>query len=496
MPIKRRTTYFIYPTIKEQSNDIHNLLNNEDEDGEDGDVFGRIEETSNYLNIKASFSKPLSKQEKFQIDVNELESTYNELFKMIGLLTIQYSPMSHGTPITKTIFNEYYNLKTQGLRINIAPQNVNSFKQYESVSDLTMNLLYKLMDIEQTPQLGMFFHNQWFRSQLFEQDVDLSILIKLWRSLIPNVSFPLTKSDLKTITSFELILNNDKIDFITYHETITNSNKISKNGDIFQEIGVFKIESLIIDDYDSCISGIRTSIPSKDENLTFIPTLLYLNSNHQSLNGFTSNHELIEPYGLHPTYKVSINNDTAYDYDFKPMDECKLLFNLDLPSNIILDKYQISNLVEFKSFNISNEMDLELPVYKINNSGSSILIHLNDSIIDEFKEFTIPLHLRYATPMFENDSFTSIIPTGNLYWSCPITSEEQNLISNSIFYERRLSIDSFEDNVKLYHIPNIGDNYLSIVQPTGNLSQGELIEFVTVICLISSLVYLIKKLLL
>ncbi|OWB77574.1 hypothetical protein B5S32_g1745 [[Candida] boidinii] len=335
-----------------------------------------------------------------------------------------------------------------------------------------------------------------------------------------------------------------------------NSIVISKtNQDIpFREVGFFQLKREVSDLENYGVQGKRfiinnvvdtkefkekdeiekakSDIFEKNKNLFLDPTLFYIMPMHRSIPKYVSNHKILKPSGMHPVYEISLSEQElskTLDNRYKRLNlelineklsgseylKCNFEVNIDLPKDIFLDKYQLMNDKSFTNVDVVNNADLELPSYKVDNWGQSATLQLdfNEIIENDFK-FEIPLHLRYGEPTLNEDGLPLRdiqFPQFDTYWRCNYIDpkatdeiiQEIESVKRSLFYQTRLTYQLLHgDNTLFYHIRNNGSsengtysNYIKTYVPVGNISSdAETVELVTLIVVVTSAFYLIKRL--
>ncbi|VEU24275.1 DEKNAAC105544 [Brettanomyces naardenensis] len=489
------------------------------------EFFKAIGQDDRDVTIPASSKLELARQEKITISYSEVDPKLVNIFEKVKVANLRFNDRLPGCSNEttskrhrQTIFNDEVNMNQFGLRIEVAPQTAQSFESYRELSELTISELLKILKVEDESKPTFF--QEWFKKEVFEfgehEETNLAqlIVLRLWNAIMKkNVELPVRSFDLETLTSVELLLHGEskQVSLILYWDSVTRPTIVSKkyvrqeNAELVTELAVLHSLSPEPWEYNPPISGLRMKIDreaytSKDKPIRFLPTMLHPSLTHNTLYGFESKHEFIQPTGMHPTYKVSlINRDSRYPFEPLGHSSCSLMFQLDVPKQIIIDKYQLeySRGKSFIDFTVHNGgMDLELPEYRVDEWGGSLTIRLNDTYVEKDEGFQVPLHFRYGKPL---GSFEDIIlPKGQLYWECNMDEKEISETSNSFYNEvDRLGIDKFANHVIFYHVRDIEgscSNALDLKIPTANLKDAYNNELWTLIFVLAGTLYIIYSL--
>ncbi|KAG7887585.1 hypothetical protein KL936_004282 [Ogataea polymorpha] len=398
--------------------------------------------------VPASKTSPLAREDRIEIDVSLLKPEYRDILAKLQLLNVQLGRKRNEKP-QFTIFSDHES-QPAGVRIDVAPQTARNMAQYEKLSQLAVDMVLRLIRVNLNT--APYFFEEWYRAYLFEEpDLEVSAL-RMWNTLVGE-AFPITSAELQQATSMELILDGDKLRFLFYWPLIDHRLEFARDK---REIGVFYLDSLP-GDYDLSISGARVRGNSK-----FVPTSLYVNSFHTQLPGVSAEHAFVEPTGLHPKYKVSVSGKNE-----APKSTCRLIFDLDIPSTYIVDRYQLAWFDDiFRNVSVFGHSNLELPSYKV-SEGCSLRVELDPDV----REFEIPLHLRYGEPL------RRVKPTGlgagDLYWDCDSDPETDSLIRGSFMHENRILERT---HWQMFHIGSQGPNYLEAMLPVGDVGDSRVVE--------------------
>ena len=140
---------------------------------------------------------------------------------------------------------------------------------------------------------------------------------------------------------------------------------------------------------------------------------------------------------------------------------------LTLPRDVFPDRYQFTDPLFLASKNlsrllyISDEIDLEAPVYAVESWGSNMLLELATPALaspisvsgEEAWTAQIPLHLRYLPPSYNTSGLSTVeIPEPVVFWTCPSSDPEFNFGDNP-FDRRFLGYDAlFPEDTMFYHL--------------------------------------------
>ncbi|KAG7832935.1 hypothetical protein KL943_004383 [Ogataea angusta] len=398
--------------------------------------------------VPASKASPLAREDRIEIDVSLLKPEYRDILGRLQLLNVQLGRKRNEKP-QFTIFSDHES-QPAGVRIDVAPQTARTMAQYEKLSRLAVEMVLQLIrvDTKTTP----YFFEEWYRAYVFEEpDLEVSAL-SIWNTLVGE-AFPLSLAELQQAASLELILDGDKLRFLFYWPLVDHRLEFARDT---REIGVFYLDSLP-GDYDLSISGVRVRGDSK-----FVPTSLYVNSFHTQLPGVSAEHAFVDPTGLHPRYKVRVSGENE-----APRSTCRLVFDLDIPSTYIVDRYQLAWDDDiFRNVSVFGSSDLELPSYKV-SEGCSLRVEL----APDAREFEIPLHLRYGEPLRGVKPVG--LAAGDLYWDCETDPETDSLIRGSFMHENRILERT---HWQMFHVGSQGPNYLEALLPVGDVRESRVVE--------------------
>lgn len=199
---------------------------------------------------------------------------------------------------------------------------------------------------------------------------------------------------------------------------------------------------------------------------------------------------------LHPIMEFQIQQFDKWD--MKPSDlaisdssECRLKIDLWIVKDFIIDKYEIQRLIDrgqscISSFQV-NEMDLELPNYKVDEWGSWGNFQIDPQCLaSKNGSWSIPTHLRYTFP--QEHMYWLLPPSVQVYWECLVNSETSVSISQSFFTDANRG---FNHSQRRYYY-NITED-INIYMPTIPKSATSSIDFMTALVVgVASLIILIR----
>ncbi|KAK9765980.1 hypothetical protein K7432_005270 [Basidiobolus ranarum] len=176
---------------------------------------------------------------------------------------------------------------------------------------------------------------------------------------------------------------------------------------------------------------------------------------------------------------------------------CKLNVFYDLPRDIILDPYQLNDLEPYLGkAKIYGKVELEVPVSEISEKEApSLLISPVISTQDgqELVEIKVPVHMRYQLPanIGEGTHESIMIKAPYVFWSCPEgvkLSEAYNVdeLAPSLLQKEYL------EPTNIYPITLSNQNITQeILMPKGQLESEELVQNITLGCMILSFLWVV-----
>lgn len=163
-----------------------------------------------------------------------------------------------------------------------------------------------------------------------------------------------------------------------------------------------------------------------------------------------------QPTGLHPVLEITL----PARHLRPPKDSCALHAYWTLPSEMFLDRYQLTDELFLASQNLvalralSGEQDLEAPGWAVKKWGSAALLELAHPAMANNTApvnwtITIPTHLRYITG---GSSGNVPIPWPIVFWACE--AQEGLKMSTNPFDRVNVGYDGlFGPKTMFYHIP-------------------------------------------
>jgi len=179
---------------------------------------------------------------------------------------------------------------------------------------------------------------------------------------------------------------------------------------------------------------------------------------------------------------------------------------LTLPSYLFIDRYQLSDNLFLSSQNLktlralSGATDLEAPDWVIPEWGSAALLELaTPDSADANGNWTvsIPLHLRYLSPMAEpSHGIRSVaVPWPAVFWAC--IAEEGSKFASSPFDRTNIGYDGlFGPKTMFYNIKPVGDvvGYEELAVPVLDLNRAAWVETGTVMVIVCGTLWVLLKL--
>jgi len=385
------------------------------------------------------------------------------------------------------------------LCLSAAPQRATTLGEYEKQSHDLLKQVWTILGLnldDNTPH--MIFDHEWWRYCDFNNSIP---------SLLPALGsiFDFSNQDesiLSNYNSLELISHRDElILYLNYDSLMTvDIPKIGLDSSMRSEFALlFEVDSND-QSHDRSLEGVRASL-KESTDLELIPTLIFPMPQQVLHHGWSTIHEFIKPHGMHPVYSVTLIDNSLFP--FEPETKCKLRFDIDLPKQFIVDKYQLEGLIGrvgdtscIKSLELSNngDIDLELPDYKVEEFGSTVHLVLDERCVVTNNGFQLPLHLRYGAP--NNSGVQKVkITAGELYWSCLVNDKARwSSITHSFHYEDgTLGKSKLEDSIewRYYHIQNKASSKLEIDLPVGQITHLKFVEIGTLLVVLMSSIYIL-----
>jgi hypothetical protein len=281
------------------------------------------------------------------------------------------------------------------------------------------------------------------------------------------------------------------------------------------EVGIFNEEGG--EDRDEySLGGLRAIL---GQNKDFEPTMFTFPHRHHILPSGNLETSLSPPYGSHPVLETVFPLSALQPPVNETLDHdtCTLHALYTLSNEVFVDKYQLSQLAQFKAggiekFQVWGETDLEDPSYKTPGWGSVVLV---DTPKPDQKDTNmtqkLPLHLRYLEPIKGGGKRHLDILPPEVFWACQNTVEGTffQFLANSDFTyspfsppSRSLLNTLFPSETVFYHLSNHithnkyplgshGDRVVSLQVPVGDISQAGLVQGLTVLGILVGFTYLL-----
>lgn len=209
---------------------------------------------------------------------------------------------------------------------------------------------------------------------------------------------------------------------------------------------------------------------------------------------------------MHPQFEVTLPRQNLKP----PKSTCALHTYWTLPSNIFIDRYQLSDALFLASQNLvalhslSGEDDLEAPEWVTDRWGSAILLEVATPSPDDRGgewRIKIPTHLRYLNgqkhDVGEPDKTTIDVPWPVLFWACE--AEEGLKMSTNPFDRVNLGYDVlFGPKTMFYHIPAAPDVVSTVSQitvPILDAENGQWIKGGTLVAVVAGFAFIFWQLL-
>lgn len=378
------------------------------------------------------------------------------------------------------------------LCLSVGPQKATTLAEYRGGAHDALAALWA--DLSVSPQGEMVFDHEWWRYCHYEEGVQGPLVGRGGALDAIFQTALLDKGLLENYTRLEIVSSNGKdVVLELWGETDTVVIPRSGNGAVSSEFALF----LEVDPNDTSpnrsLEGVRAKVGEGD--LELIPTLVFPMPQHV-FERLGASHAFLTPHGMHPVYNVSLEAEFLENAQDMESRGCSLNFNVDLPKQFIVDKYQLEGLmgrsgdttcISGMEISNSNAIDLELPDYEVHEFGSTVHLQLDASCVANNMGFQLPLHLRYAAPNRSGIAGVKMAP-GDLYWKCQLGSDEWDTMANSFLYESgRLGITKLQDlqNMRYHHIP-VRNSSLTLNVPVAQISHLKNVETATILLVILS----------
>ncbi|KAF9507879.1 hypothetical protein BS47DRAFT_1351072 [Hydnum rufescens UP504] len=190
--------------------------------------------------------------------------------------------------------------------------------------------------------------------------------------------------------------------------------------------------------------------------------------------------------GFHTTSTINIKiniSDLVLSHNQRHHDRLHVVYIL--PPCVFADRYELEQRHQDgtgPSFRLWGETNLELPVEAVDPRGSALLLTIQRSEGDESVQ--VPLHMRYMLPRASGGHVSVRFPWPTIFWA----SDEDSLkLAESLWYRRRT-------NVSAMFLRPSQDPFYTVKIPTGNLDQGPLAVWLTLILVLFSFLYVARGL--
>ncbi|KAG0687245.1 hypothetical protein C6P40_002616 [Pichia californica] len=386
-----------------------------------------------------------------------------------------------------------------GININIAPQDVSSWREYYELSVFTRDfLLGEQLQINVSELSDMVFEKEWWNWSQMNRGLgnDFNNGIKKLLEIFH------IEDNLQDYDAIEILLNKKKLTVYLYNYYESGENlsiKIdSQNDKIKHEFAIVTEMSSILETRDLDLQNGET-IPCRflngirGSNIDSIlqPTMFLHSPSNYVLpyTNFNMHINQIDNAWMHPIINFEIEMDSMYyntnynnrgylpnDIEILNSDKCELHVEIEFSNEFIVDRYEINRLIENNSNkncikklkNISNNgMDLELPSYKVDEWGSFVDIIIDPDCVfnngnekEKEKEkilgaFNIPIHLRYPEPGLLSGGMSKLeSPWSKIYWKCPLDETGAKGVNGSFYFEPdRFPSDTSLPTVREYFYP-------------------------------------------
>lgn len=499
------------------------------------------EEESDKIGIKS-----VNKQVKYSIeDYHALGNpNLNELLDTLQILQITFKkeiPGDSGDYVDGYLDDWKYWMNT-GITVNVAPQTAKTWSEYENFSnngkDEFLNF-FKLLTLDSSNSKMVFF-KEWFTfNDNRELQYNETDILKRLFGLLQIEDLIEIKQGFK---SLEIILNGSNIAvYINSNDPIIN--RVKGHRDIKHEFAVLSemevAQSGNVHDVDRFLKGFRGNDDTDDSAL--LPTMLVMSPNEyvKKANDFEVGMKVLEDSAaLHPVITYNFKAQGLQISDIMPStnegiengeQSCQLRLENTFSSYYIIDKYEIERIINnenskscIKSLaNLSNGgMDLELPVFKVDEWGSMIDIEIDPKCFLE-NGLEIPVHMRYGevtrkrkdhrhqhllgdTSDDESAELFTSLPFTKLYWECSVADADVKKGIKEAFINEpgRFTIGhgsnttSDETVYRRFYYPvdgNASGSSNMIKVPTINVAQGHVVDTVVFLAVFISFVIIVWR---
>nr|Q751U2.3 RecName: Full=Protein PBN1 [Eremothecium gossypii ATCC 10895] len=233
------------------------------------------------------------------------------------------------------------------------------------------------------------------------------------------------------------------------------------------ETGVFYPE--ISDGADVSLSGFRCTWlrDGSGRTDTCQKTLLMYKPAHVHMPEPAVGIELVQPVTLHPVIEVDLSSVSASG------PACAHHVFLQLPAQLFVDKFQQPPELLF------GEDDLELPEYKVEAWGSEVIYALEPGRVNR-----VQLHSRYARPG-PGRRYEVVPLRPYVFEACDTGSAD---IAENPFYSKGMGFEAYFTADTVFKHRN--STRLNIPVPRGNSNDFPSIQYVTVLSILFSVLYI------
>lgn len=206
--------------------------------------------------------------------------------------------------------------------------------------------------------------------------------------------------------------------------------------------------------------------------------------------------------GFHTTLSTRISLHARHEYA-----ACNLLILYELPSDIIIDPFELND--HGLHFEFVGNTDLELPISAVGNEAGWLLVAPEPE--KEVVVVDLPLHVRYGVPgEGYNPRHVIQLPPPTCLWGCPSSGALRAFFFFRAFFHAHLAASSdkslgsiFPSHSPKFAMLNASTHFeiiehttsspLSVNIPVGNMSHILYIELGTVIVTLFAFVYIAQR---
>lgn len=509
------------------------------------DFLQSIDRTNSHILINSSknITNFISSQIKYSI--NDFSDVINDKLLVKLLKNVQIFQMTLKRNDFKFnnyndkfgYLNEWFSWMYPGISLNVAPQNVNSWREYYDLSVFTRDILLgDQLKIKVSDLPDMIFEKQWWSWSQLNRDINNNFNDGI-KHLLKKFGINDNNFDNFQFDAIEILLNKDNLEIYIYNYYSDNLNlsieinSFAKNHEFAIVTEMSSIKEIRNEEINNNLlnpSRFLNGIKGSNIEEKFQPIMFLHNPSYYILpfNEFNLEFNQISNGWIHPLleFRIKSNIDNVYknnlfpnDNDILDKNKCQLHAEIEFSNEFIIDKYEINRIIEHEkeSFNNNNKcikkinsisnngMDLELPTYKVEEWGSylDLIIDHNCVLNNNNQSFTLPLHLRYPKPGNNEGGMTQLeSPWSKVYWECPLNQEATKNINDSFYFEpNRFTSLTSKPNIReyFYSIPNNlydNDKSIKIDMPRGDGRLREDVENMTglIVAICSALIIFVS----